>query len=419
MMQTLKNCISSIYISDSCTPSKTLESYAANLKLLLEPLIQTLLNFEKRLINPKDFEINTVISLLDYCRETFEQLQRIYNLHEKVFLNLNQHPPHIYSAYLLSSLVNCHRDSSNAAESNLAISLFLSSLEIFCNIIDTWWTEGRLDDWLHEFIVERLCFKYKFMHFINYKYFNYRVNSTTHAITVRPYYKDKEKSFFVSNHISKIISNNSIFCLLLEHSLEAGCTLNLLYEINRIGDLSNACEAIEGKLYQVFIKDVLSFIEKMQGTSATDDELDSKPQIEQQPKPSTSQTQVLNQLSTKDEFLLLAFSLNMESESKDECDTFASNNEGTNTNALYIYKQLQKSNSILPLEEGILNALSRILKKRIAFANSFVMQLYKEEFDVLRHLQNIRKVLLLEASDLMHQFYAKLFSQVSFFLAKL
>lgn len=155
MMQTLRNFTKSILVADTCTPSKTLESYAANLKLLLEPITEKLLKFENRLIKPQDFEINTLLSFCTYSKETFEQLKRIFNLHEMVCLNPNQHPPHIYSAYLLSSLVNFHRNSTNAIESNLAMSLFLSSLEIFCNIIDIWWTEGRLDDWQHEFIVER------------------------------------------------------------------------------------------------------------------------------------------------------------------------------------------------------------------------------------------------------------------------
>lgn len=209
--------------------------------------------------------------------------------------------------------------------------------------------------------------------------------------------------------------------MLLEHSLEAGCTLNLLYEINRIGDLRNACDAIEGKLYEVFIKDVLSFISKFQANctqlEGEADHLDSKTFTEQplqksQSNPSSPKNNLLNHLSTRDEFLLLAFSLNMDTEDKDECDTTNSKDGGTNSNALYIFEQLQISNSILPLDEVVLNVMSKILKKRIAFANSFVMQLYKEEFDILRHLRNIRKVLLLEASDLMHQFYGKLFNQV-------
>lgn len=40
------------------------------------------------------------------------------------------------------------------------------------------------------------------------------------------------------------------------------------------------------------------------------------------------------------------------------------------------------------------------------------MRVYREEFNIGQHLQNLRKVYLFEASDLMYAFYSNLFKLV-------
>lgn len=211
-----------------------------------------------------------------------------------------------------------------------------------------------------------------------------------------------------------------------EHSLEAGRTLNLLYEINRIADLRYNCDAMQGKLYAVFIEDFLRHVKSLQTagqvseagplTPADDNCHDSGYYNEAAtntdgPSPTDN---ILNNLTTQDDFLIMAFALNTSQEDlTDHKDSDEHREQSAIISARTIYDELQKSNYFLPLEEVIVNSLTRILKIRIAFANSFVMRLYREEFAILKHLQNIRRVLLMEASDLMYQFYEKLFQQVS------
>ena len=242
-------------------------------------------------------------------------------------------------------------------------------------------------------------------------------------------------------YVSKVIEENSLLRLMQKHSMEAGRTLNLLYEINRIGDLRYNCDAMQGKLYHVFIEDFLKQVNKLQKPTQSDAVVAS---CSSPPSPSISKAEetledsgfyneaatntvkpnensILNNLTTQDNFLLMAFALNTnEEDTRDESETetdspgqLESTDQAQEINARFIYDTLQKSKSYLPLEELLISSLTRILKTRIAFANCFVMRLYREEFMVLKHLQNIRKVFLLEASDLMHQFYSKLFQQVS------
>ncbi|KAL9883113.1 uncharacterized protein ACN427_010615 [Glossina fuscipes fuscipes] len=125
------------------------------------------------------------------------------------------------------------------------MSLLLASIKVFCEIIDTWWSEGRLDDWQQEYIVER-------------------ISDVDQSVCMRKYRKNKPKLFFVPSQVTKSILENNLFLLMHEHSLEAGRTLNLLYEINRIGNMRNACDAVEGKLYNTFKKDFLQQVQTMQ-----------------------------------------------------------------------------------------------------------------------------------------------------------
>ncbi|XP_067640185.1 gamma-tubulin complex component 5 [Eurosta solidaginis] len=435
MMQDLRNFGKLIYASDDYTPPNTLEHYAASLELLLEPIWNDLLACERELLLQADCEINTVISLHHKLQPTFVKLAHLHNIHQQAIVSTRQLPAHIASVHLLAALVHCNRVAITSTEANLAMSLFLATVKVFLMIADTWWTEGRLDDWHNEFIIERID------------------EQPGQSIRVREYSKNKEKAFFVPTQISKMITENSFFQLLLEHSLEAGCTLNLLYEINRIGELRTACGAIEDKLYDVFIEDVLKYVRILQKqivqaareakendrlytngeeTKNDDKKIETNGGGENVDVVDTAvgsaefdncyaDDKILKKLTTNDDFLLLAFTMNMnlsDTEKGAGGDQYDAREANTMKNAeptaLAIFEQFEQSKHIFPLEEVVLNALSRILKTRIAFANTFVMRLYREEFDILKHLRNIRKIYLLEASDIMHQFYSKLFKQIEF-----
>lgn len=270
----------------------------------------------------------------------------------------------------------------------------------------------------------------------------HRVSNVDHTVCMREYCKNKRKAFFVPTHVSTMIEENSLFHLMKEHSLEAGRTLSLLYEINRIGDLRYNCNAMQGKLYNVFIDDFLKQVKILQtelnnetGLNSTIEEVSEDSGYYNEASTNTprrKENSILRNLTTQDDFLFMAFVLNTSQEDLTEANADKGNDLSENfkekdnddllenlkakdtdvINARSIYDLLQKSKNYLPLEEVVINSLTGILKIRIAFANCFVMRLYREEFLILKHLQNIRKILLMEASDLMHQFYSKLFQQV-------
>lgn len=144
-----------IYNYHDRLPSKTIECYTAQLHLLLKPVWEKLLAFEEKLIISVEFSINTLIQLRQEFDSIFKHLYNLYDLHRNVVLNWKEQPAHICSAYLLASLIYNYQNSCDISKAHIAISLLLGSMKVFCEIIDTWWLEGRLDDCRNEFIVER------------------------------------------------------------------------------------------------------------------------------------------------------------------------------------------------------------------------------------------------------------------------
>jgi gamma-tubulin complex component 5 len=68
------------------------------------------------------------------------------------------------------------------------------------------------------------------------------IDSTTNATTgfcARLLRSSKEKSFYLNEKISRVIEADPIIKLLLQHSLDAGFTLNILANLDRINELKN------------------------------------------------------------------------------------------------------------------------------------------------------------------------------------
>lgn len=119
--------------------------------------------------------------------------------------------------------------------------------------------------------------------------------------------------------------------------------------------------------------------------------------------------------SFQDEFLMMAFKdLNIFEQANGEATFENTSMPDSDVEVLGILSGLNRASQIiLPLEDIVVKSFANILKSRISFANSFVMNMYKNEFKILTHLQNMRKVMLLEASDVMQTFHIQLFKQVS------
>lgn len=187
-----------------------------------------------------------MITLFHDMEQEFRLLKNLYDIHRFSVLDWTKFPAHIAVAHLLSGLFRSVKLSGNLEKTNLAFALLLSTLKGYMNIIDIWWTEGRLDDWREEFLVEK----------------TYAEDATTvTGYRARLFSKCKKRSFYVSSAVSEVIENDAIIQLLMHHSLEAGYTLNILNGLDRISDLRVRCESEENMVYLSFLEAIVDELE--------------------------------------------------------------------------------------------------------------------------------------------------------------
>lgn len=84
-----------------------------------------------------------------------------------------------------------------------------------------------------------------------------------------------------------------------------------------------------------------------------------------------------------------------------------------NSHSIVFSRITQITDFPLPLTIIIHDCLRKILRSRIAVANTYVLRIFLDEYKVLDHIINLQRVFFFGAGDLMLTFYSKLFKQVS------
>uniref|UniRef100_A0A182VW04 Gamma-tubulin complex component n=1 Tax=Anopheles minimus TaxID=112268 RepID=A0A182VW04_9DIPT len=387
------------------------ECYAAGVKSFLDNIEAVMIRHEKELIKQEPGKTYTIIKLFHELEPELFVLKKLYDIHKFSVLDWTKFPAHIAVAHLLSGLFRSVKLSANLEKGNLAFALLLAALKCYMNMIDTWWTEGRLDDWREEFLVEK----------------TYADNSSTGLQTgyqARLFSKCKIRSFYVSSAISEVIENDPIIKLLLHHSLEAGYTLNILNGLDRISDMRKEQETDENLIYASFLETIVEELEGFRTENPTKECCETSQQIVGLEK--NSENASLENLRKQmrevcdDDLLLLAFNstLQLVDESyrmTGTAEPSSASEQATRklSNAYTLYMILNSISTLqLPLEHVLFNAIKNLMETKRQAANHYVTSIYKDEFHVMDHLKNIRKVLLLEASDLMDYFYSDLFRKV-------
>lgn len=88
-------------------------------------------------------------------RKHLNTIKILYDIHQKVITDWKVNPNWKCASRLLSSLYYEMQNSHSRGKTNICINLYLCSLTVYLNIIDTWLSEGRLEDWRDEFIIMR------------------------------------------------------------------------------------------------------------------------------------------------------------------------------------------------------------------------------------------------------------------------
>uniref|UniRef100_A0A182MQ62 Gamma-tubulin complex component n=1 Tax=Anopheles culicifacies TaxID=139723 RepID=A0A182MQ62_9DIPT len=387
------------------------ECYAAGVKSFLDNIEAIMIRHEKELIRQEPGKTYTIIKLFHELEPELFVLKKLYDIHKFSVLDWTKFPAHIAVAHLLSGLFRSVKLSANLEKGNLAFALLLAALKCYMNMIDTWWTEGRLDDWREEFLVEK----------------TYAENASTGLQTgyqARLFSKCKIRSFYVSSAISEVIENDPIIKLLLHHSLEAGYTLNILNGLDRISDMRKEQGTDENLIYASFLETIVEELERFRTENPKENCCETDQQfVHQEKKSENASLENLRKQMREvcdDDLLLLAFNSTLQlvdesSRPSAMSESSSATEQSTRklSNAYNLYMILNSISTLqLPLEHVLFNAIKTLMETKRQAANHYVTYIYKDEFHVMNHLKNIRKVLLLEASDLMDYFYSDLFRRV-------
>lgn len=79
---------------------------------------------------------------------------------------------------------------------------------------------------------------------------------------------------------------------------------------------------------------------------------------------------------------------------------------------MFVYRLTELSPIILPAEQIVSKIMSEVLETKMSASHKAVINIYIDEFKILNHLKNLRKIFLYEAGYLMDSFFTKLFPQV-------
>jgi hypothetical protein len=95
---------------------------------------------------------STLINLKGNLGDSFNLLKSLYNIHKSSFLEAGKYPQFIRVAFLLAQLFKYIRESWKSR--NLAFVIYLRSLKSYLTIIESWLTNGQLNDLRKEFLID-------------------------------------------------------------------------------------------------------------------------------------------------------------------------------------------------------------------------------------------------------------------------
>ncbi|EDW06538.1 uncharacterized protein LOC6585250 [Drosophila mojavensis] len=366
------------------TTTGTLECFAGGLRDLMQPIVQQLLVFERRLLDKasgKNESGVTLIGLVLHMREQFKQLQELQLVASDAVVDA---PPHLRSAYLLTKLYRHTR--MHVTYQKMVTALLLMTLRRFCEISDNWWRHAELNDSRLEFIVEYS-------------------SADGQGICERRLPEDAPQQH---KAILAELQHCEFYRLLITYAMESGETQELLAIINLLGDLVNSTHQLR-PLHDDLIRQYFDELKIFAGCA--------------QPKGRRRES-ILNPSPHKlsqffeqtlmatarvgDRRLIGMFNQHIRS---DRACAIKMEQEPVPLQVLDILEALEKCTK-LQLPQVMPRALSKVLRQRCDQANQYMMHWYREELVIADHVHFLRHVLMFQADYIMYPFYISLFRQI-------
>ncbi|XP_012229926.1 gamma-tubulin complex component 5 isoform X2 [Linepithema humile] len=386
--------LQSVYNQESelQSPPLTYEAYNAALKLHLYEFKNKVINIEKDVMNQEN--CNTFLTLSTSLRKYLNTIRILHDIHQKVTTDWTANPNWKCASRLLSSLYYEMQNSHNRERTNICTNLYLCSLAVYLNIIDTWLSEGRLEDWRDEFIIVRI---------------------TEDALAEN----DEQNEKFTVRLSDNVCLTDPIMQFLLQKVQHMGHSIELLVSLDRITDMwkmdsenNDTKISLNNELQSKLLSEISKYSPSVEETDTSALQVDKI----LQEYDADIEKNIIQQLSTlHNPFLMKAMEDYMPCElyKSDTVDARNTHDSKRKQDRTYdLYKKLQKIKYILPLENILENTLSEILILRYNSASKLVRNIMIEEYKLQTHLKLLRFVYMMEAGHVMNKFYQILFHEI-------
>ncbi|XP_026670394.1 gamma-tubulin complex component 5 isoform X2 [Ceratina calcarata] len=373
-------------------PPLTYETYNATLRQHLMTFKNGITEIEKKLMR-QDSSF-TLLSLSSILKKNLYSVRILYEVHKKTVSDWRTHPNWKCTSKLLSALYFEIQNSHNRERTNICISLYLSSLTVYLNIIDTWLSEGRFEDWREEFIIVRL------------------VNST-------PLESGTHYETFSLRPLDAVCSEDPIMQFLIRKIQHIGQSIEFLVSLDRVTDIWSI-NIGDSESKRSLVDDFYANLEtEISKHSAHEQEEISfqHEEVTENLYDEDMEKNIIQRLTAfSNPFFLKAFEDYLPPEllkgsNTDNADV--SKIQNTKLGANDIFKRLERiSDYVLPFRKILENILSEILVTRYNGASKLVKNIMSEEYKMESHLSLMRSVYMMEAGHIMNKFYQRLFYEI-------
>ncbi|XP_072754778.1 gamma-tubulin complex component 5 isoform X1 [Anoplolepis gracilipes] len=381
--------------SDLWNPPLTYEAYNAALGRHLYEFKSKIIDMEKDVV--KQEHCNTFLSLSASLRKYLNTIRILHDVHHKVITDWKVSPNWKCASRLLSSLYYEMQNSHSRERTDICTNLYLSSLTVYLNIIDTWLSEGRLEDWRDEFIIVRV----------------------PENILMENVEQNEKFTVRLSDNICW---TDPIMQFLLQKVQHMGHSIELLVSLDRITDIwkldnenNDMRISLNVELQNRLFSEISKYSPEVEETDASVLQIDK---LSLQEYDADIEKNILEQLSiSHNPFLMKAMEDYMPCElyKNDTVDAYMHNTHvlKTKQDQIYdLYKKLQKIKYTLPLQKILENILSEILILHYNSASKLVRNIMVEEYKIQTHLKLLRFVYMMEAGHVMNKFYQILFYEI-------
>lgn len=400
MIRSLQSFEENLFIMYEQTnlPPLTYEAYNAAVKQYLNKIKQNLVIIESKAMKQND--ITTFFTLTKELKADLTRIQMLDGIHRSATLCTVSSPNWEKSYRLLTGLYREMESSSNCERTNLCASLYLSSLRVYLNIIDTWLSEGRLEDFRDEFLITKIS-----------------ENSII----------DDEQNLikFIVRQPDNNDTLDPIMKKLFRKVRDMGRSIELLVTLDRISDMWKIhAEQSKSKvpLKDEFIIEVITELSKYRTNNS--DEPDANAEISdiETEKSTPINTAVADLeanirqqvLRINNPFLMKVFQNYLPPMGLTTVDTVdAQDNKNSNNWGINIFYQLQKiSPYILPFRKVLEHVLEKILNRRYSYASKLVKDILVNEYKLEYHLKLMRSIYMMERGHIMKKFYQHMFTEI-------